>query len=253
MQPEGFNRPNLIDVSQKGIAKGPLARVAAERASGNLVGWRLALALALMLGLAPLPAHAGPPRCFQKPATIVGTRGSDRLRGTPHRDVIVGLGGPDFIRAGPGDDVVCGGAGSDHLVGGLGRDAMDASIGADALWGKKGKDVLIGGGGPDEPLGGQDNDTLSAGAGEDDLEGGPDNDRLLGEEGMDTLAGELGNDRMQGGSGEDLAFFFRSRGGVTVDLGGGTAVGKAATPSSRWRMSSGPSSTTSWLAARPIT
>jgi DNA-binding beta-propeller fold protein YncE len=56
--------------------------------------------------------------CGGKRATVVGTKGADRLTGTPKPDVIAALGGNDRVAALGGGDVVCGGAGRDTLLGG---------------------------------------------------------------------------------------------------------------------------------------
>jgi hypothetical protein len=40
------------------------------------------------------------PLCFGRLATIIGTRGADRIVGTPKHDVIVGLDGNDRIEGG---------------------------------------------------------------------------------------------------------------------------------------------------------
>ena len=101
----------------------------------------------------PLPVCAG------KPATIVGTPGADRLRGTAKADVIVALGGDDRVRSLGRGDVVCGGAG---------RDRLDGGAGADRLLGGPGRDVLTGGAGRDR---------LDGGAGRDRCTGGPGRDR----------------------------------------------------------------------------
>ena len=97
---------------------------------------------------APTPP---PPTCNGKPATIVGTEGSDSpLDGTPGRDVIVGTGGNDIdIFGGPGNDVICGGKGADLLTGGRGRDTLLGQAGGDALNGGIGKDRCEGGKGND--------------------------------------------------------------------------------------------------------
>ena len=64
---------------------------------------------------------------------LVGTWGSDVLRGTPRRDVICarpgadridGRAGADRLEAGSGDDTVTGGAGRDVIVAGGGRDVI---------------------------------------------------------------------------------------------------------------------------------
>ena len=77
-----------------------------------------------------VPARARP-RCAGRRATIVGTPGRDRLRGTQRADVIVALGGNDRVRAGAGRDIVCGGAGDDRLFGGPGRDRLLGGPGLD--------------------------------------------------------------------------------------------------------------------------
>jgi uncharacterized protein (DUF1501 family) len=83
------------------------------------------------------------PTCDGQPATIVGTRGRDRLVGTPGRDVIVGLGGADRIKGGGGNDLICGGAGNDRLRGGRGRDRLQGDRGRDRLVGGPGRDRLV--------------------------------------------------------------------------------------------------------------
>jgi Ca2+-binding RTX toxin-like protein len=108
---------------------------------------------------------------------IVGTEGSDNLRGTPGNDLIFGLEGSDLIRGRGGDDCLVGGAGSDSLRG------------------EDGNDVL---------LGGEDSDSLKGGRGNDDLYGGGDRDSLRGERGDDRLYGGEGGDSLKGGSGDDV-------------------------------------------------
>jgi Ca2+-binding RTX toxin-like protein len=99
---------------------------------------------------APTPPGQAPPTCNGKPATIVGTEGSDLLdTGTPGSDVIVGLGGADSLRGKRGNDVICGGAGNDILTGGNGKDTLLGQAGGDALEGGKGKDRCEGGKGND--------------------------------------------------------------------------------------------------------
>ena len=92
------------------------------------------------------------PACKGKPATIVGTKGSDVRKGTSVRDVIVGLGGDDKLSGLAGNDLICGGAGEDKLKGGPGRDS---------LLGQKGKDKLEGGGGRDLCKGGRGRDAAA--------------------------------------------------------------------------------------------
>ena len=102
------------------------------------------------------------PRCDGKPATIVGTSGRDKLRGTRRADVIVALGGNDSVRAGPGNDLVCGGDGNDRLAGGPGADRVTGNHGKDLLSGGPGRDRLAGGTQHDNCVGGAARDRASA-------------------------------------------------------------------------------------------
>jgi uncharacterized delta-60 repeat protein len=111
------------------------------------------------------------PSCAGKRATIVGTGGKDRLKGTKKADVIVGLGGNDTISGLGGNDVICGGAGNDKISGGNGKDRIYGQAGKDTLSGGAGKDTLSGGAGADK---------LSGGAGRDKLNGGGGKDRCSG-------------------------------------------------------------------------
>ncbi len=74
-----------------------------------------------------------PPTCHGKRATIVGTTGPDRIRGTGRRDVIVALGGRDRVLGRGGRDVICGGPGRDVLRGGPGRDRLSGGPGRDTI------------------------------------------------------------------------------------------------------------------------
>jgi Ca2+-binding RTX toxin-like protein len=98
-----------------------------------------------------LPVKAATPtKCAGHEATIVGTSGDDRLRGTPRRDVIVGLAGNDRIVGWKGRDVICGNAGDDKLAAGPGGDHLSGGLGADVLNDERGDDLSVGGPGPDE-------------------------------------------------------------------------------------------------------
>jgi DNA-binding beta-propeller fold protein YncE len=89
-------------------------------------------------------------KCAGKRATIVGTAGPDRLRGTRKADVMAGLAGRDRISGLRGNDVLCGGPGKDRIKGGAGNDRLLGQGGADSLLGGPGKDRLKGGPGKDE-------------------------------------------------------------------------------------------------------
>jgi VCBS repeat-containing protein len=107
--------------------------------------------------------------CLGVPATIVGTPGDDRLRGTPHTDSIVGLGGDDRIIGGGGLDVICGGAGDDLMTTGKGPDKISGGPGDDRLYSRRGPDLVYGEAGDDLLNGGPAVDRCRGGAG-DDLE-----------------------------------------------------------------------------------
>jgi Ca2+-binding RTX toxin-like protein len=70
-------------------------------------------------------------RCAGRRATIVGTRGGERLVGTARRDVIAALSGNDVVRGRGGSDLICGNGGNDRLIGGGGRDRLLGGSGND--------------------------------------------------------------------------------------------------------------------------
>jgi Ca2+-binding RTX toxin-like protein len=170
---------------------------------------RLLFATALLLTLLPVTANAAAYSCAGKTASIVGTVGSDSLRGTRGNDVIVGLGGGDNIDARRGKDVICGRGGDDFIKGGLGNDKIK------------------GGGGIESILGGGGRDRIRAGPGiVEEIFGGRGDDRLFGGPGVaDELFGGPGDDLMNGGSGRDIVVFVESPRGVDVDLSSGEATG----------------------------
>jgi Ca2+-binding RTX toxin-like protein len=204
----------------------------------------LTAASLVLLGVAPASAA---PRCFGKPATIVGTRKSDFIKGTAGNDVIVGLGGSDHIVGKGGIDRICGGDGSDQeLVGGPGRDWIFGGAKYDSISGGKGSDILKGGSGLDDMSGDADRDSLFGGPGADSLGGGAAHDLLAGgpgndeigafgvDEGNDTGSGDEGDDVLRhsarsdlldGGPGFDLIDAFGDQSGVTIDLAAGTSTG----------------------------
>ena len=134
-----------------------------------------ALVSTLVLGAAVVAtagrAEARTYRCNGQDATIVGTRGNDRIEGTDGDDVIVTLAGDDVVLAGDGDDVVCTGAGDDVVFAGGGNDRVYSQKGDDFVYGGPGDDVVRGG------------------AGDDVIEGGPGALTALGQKGNDELWG----------------------------------------------------------------
>ncbi len=126
---------------------------------------------------------------------IIGTSGDDNLIGTNGSDIIRGLGGNDTLRGGNSNDILYGSDGNDLLEGGNSNDTLYGDRGNDTLLGGNGNDNLYGGDGNDYLDGGNDNDTLYGGDGNDILIGGNGNDLLVGGKGRDFLTGGNGSDR----------------------------------------------------------
>ena len=118
------------------------------------------------------PAHAAGATCHGVTATIVGTSGSDEIKGTPHRDVIQAKGGDDQIAGLGGDDIICGGPGIDQIMSGEGRDKVYGGPGPDSLSGALGRDRLWGNRGSDQLAGQAGKDWLFGGGGHDQGDGG---------------------------------------------------------------------------------
>jgi Ca2+-binding RTX toxin-like protein len=189
----------------------------------------LPLAVVASLALAVPEAQAAP-RCFGKPATIVGTSGKDEIAGTSKSDVIVGLGGNDVIFARDGGDLVCAGGGKDFVDGQGGSDRMKGNGGNDTLADRGGGgsfNLFQGNSGSDFLFGSNHEDKLVGGGGALDILRGRDrDDRILGGGGFDVLVGEGGHDVLNGGAGVfDRVSYFNAFDPVTVNLGTGTATG----------------------------
>ncbi len=172
------------------IALRPDGRVVVAGTTRPTDGGSRDIAVVRLQGGDPPPGPGGPGGpggaagltavCAGRQATIVGTSGRDRLRGTAKADVIAALGGNDVISGLGGNDVVCGGAGNDQVDGGAGADRLIGGAGADRLAGGAGADRVEGGAGADRLLGGAGRDRLLGGAGADRLVGGGGVDALLG-------------------------------------------------------------------------
>ena len=139
----GFVTPLL------GLTAQPDGKLLAVTSDGATVARSLVVRLQGSASTTATPQPAAP-TCHGKAATIVGTDGKDRLKGTRKADVIVALGGNDVVKGLGGNDVVCAGDGADRVSGGAGKDL---------LYGEKGKDRLVGGSGNDRLVGGPDRDT----------------------------------------------------------------------------------------------
>ncbi len=128
------------------------------------------------------------------PATIAfadsirGTRGDDRLFGTPRADTIDGLRGNDTIYGRGGNDRLNGGPGNDLLSGDAGHDRLNGGAGDDTLLGGGGRDIITGGAGSDVIAGGNGNDTIRARDGVPDrITCGPGRDRVTADK-VDDVA-----------------------------------------------------------------
>jgi Tol biopolymer transport system component len=102
-----------------------------------------------------VPCLRAAPSCGGKPATILGTKGKDKIKGTKRNDVIVAFAGNDIVDGGGGNDRICGGAGNDVLRGGAGNDLLVGEAGKDRLDGGPGTDRLDGGSGSDVCVAGE--------------------------------------------------------------------------------------------------
>ena len=145
----------------------------------------LLAALLAAVQAGPAPAQSGA-RCRGQAATIVGTDGPDRIKGTPGKDVIVAYGGNDRIKGLGGNDIICAGSGRNRVNSGAGNDYVAADNGNDRVSAGAGRDVVEAGGGDDYIAGGGGNDVLKGGAGDDQLAGGRGRDRLDGGSGFDS-------------------------------------------------------------------
>jgi len=120
----------------------------------GLVRGGVALCLIATIAIAaPGSGTAGEVMCGGMPATVVGTRAADVLRGTDGDDVIVGLGGNDQINGFGGNDLICANSGDDGIADG---------VGDDKVWGGTGKDFVYVGGGDDIIRTGDDADWIES-------------------------------------------------------------------------------------------
>lgn len=202
----------------------------------------------LLTAVAPATAQATVPTCFGEKATIVGTKGADRITLTKKHDVVVSLGGNDTIvpefyvpddgsesdpyiysAPSPSHDLVCTGEGNDWIIGDQGSSgyayAVDAGPGNDRI----GSGALIYAGSgwdvvayrdcsPTEIHGGRGDDDIVSGHSAYAEEGdeGPRPDRCPDDD--DTIWGDEGNDRIHGADGDDVIY----GGPGHDDISGGT-------------------------------
>ncbi|MCW2923837.1 MAG: hypothetical protein JWM98_1241 [Thermoleophilia bacterium] len=171
------------------------------------------------------------------PATIMGHRGNDVLRGDGGADSIFGQDAGGDI-GNEGDDILYGGCGGDDFAGGGGSDTVSYDDGEichddyltitldnlandgrasehDNVGGSAtsvenidgsntslADDTITGDSGPNVIAGFAGNDHLNGGAGNDTIDGGVDGDELTGGTGTDTLFGDAGGDNFHTVDGE---------------------------------------------------
>ncbi len=136
---------------------GPEADVLALQPDGKIIVAGSGFNNGRYLALARLqgdPPGAVKGKCAGKTATIVGTNGKNKLKGTKKKDVISAGGGKDTVKGLKGNDLICGGKGKDKLIGGPGKDKLLGQQGNDKLLGGPGKDKLKGGPGKKDKLNG---------------------------------------------------------------------------------------------------
>ena len=113
---------------------------------------------------------------------VIGKEGNDSLW------VNSNLGNkPTSIDGGAGDDRLYTPEGNDTLIGGLGLDVLNSGGGNDKLDGGDGNDQLNGGNGNDTLTGGAGNDTIHGNGGNDSIDGGLGADDMYGDDGTDTV------------------------------------------------------------------
>ena len=150
------------------------------------------------------PNEAGPPSNNGCPATPPSGPCSNRITGLPGPDVLLGTSGSDLIRGGAGADQISGLLGRDCLYGNRGKDVIRGGRFGDKIFGNQGVDSLLGGRGSDVIRGGDRNDVLNGGLGADNIRGGSGRDRFRGGGGRDVLISRgLIRDFVRCGKGRD--------------------------------------------------
>ena len=162
------------------------------------------------------------PICFGEAATIVGSRGADKVVGTVGRDVIFSPWRGQAIHGLGGDDRLCG---YGNIYGGWGNDRLSIRrreiLFQYSIFGGPGHDILrrdesladphfplltVGGPGRDRLYGGPNWDDLRGGPGRDRVFGAGFSDELTGGRGPDLLVGAQRRDIVRGGPGDDVAY-----------------------------------------------
>ncbi|MFN0147916.1 MAG: C25 family cysteine peptidase [Dehalococcoidia bacterium] len=172
------------------------------------------------------------------PATISGTTGNDKLKGTPSDDVIRGLGGNDKIEGNGGDDIICTLGGNDEVSAGGGNDVVDAGAGNNNISAGDGDNRVISGAGNDRVNTGSGDDYIDAGAGNNDVRAssgknkiitGPGNDDIRTGAGDDNIDSGAGNDQIRVGAGNNVVTAGDGNDDVRAGVGNDTLNGGSGT------------------------
>ena len=140
--------------------------------------------------------------------------GIENVQGSDYPDELTGDGGDNTLIGLGGDDVLAGGGGADTLSGLDGIDIVDYQTSPAAV----AIDLSTGAASGGDATG----DTLVAVEG---IVGSPFDDTLTGDSGDNFFLGMAGADTIDGGAGTDLANYFYSAVGVTVNLTSGNTSG----------------------------
>ncbi len=142
---------------------------------------------------------SGPGRyTFLSIENVIGTSGSDTIKGNA---------ADNLIEAGAGNDRVEGGAGNDRFIAGLGNDRYDGGTGYDVLdYSKATRGITV-----------NDGSVSGSGTGSDTYK---DVEKVIGTSFNDVFQGGKGNDAFEGGAGND---WFRGFEGSDVFTGGAGA------------------------------
>ncbi|MBW8727455.1 MAG: calcium-binding protein [Inquilinus limosus] len=147
----------------------------------------------------------------------------ENLLGSTSNDTLIGNAAANTLIGNSGDDRLRGGAGADRLDGSDGLDTASYSDSTAAVTIDLAAGTAAGGTAAGDVL--VSIESLAGSAFNDVLTGTADANTLSGAAGNDSLVGGAGADRLDGGAGIDSVSYAASGGGVTVDLGAGTATG----------------------------
>ncbi|WP_161790415.1 beta strand repeat-containing protein, partial [Inquilinus limosus] len=147
----------------------------------------------------------------------------ENLLGSTSNDTLIGNAAANTLLGSSGDDRLKGGAGADHLDGGAGVDTASYSDSTAGVTIDLAAGTVAGGTAVGDEL--VSIESLAGSAFNDTLIGTADANTLSGGAGNDSFVGGAGADRLDGGEGADWVLYAASGGGVSVDLGAGTASG----------------------------